>query len=163
MKQYLLSVLTPTGATPPSPEQLAEIMQRVEAYDQGLKDAGAWVFSGGPRSQILDFQTDPEALDDLAPPIRSAMQASVVIEASSGWGRLGSSSIGSGVILKMDGEDALILTNRHVVDSDFDGKSDRRSESALMATLAKEKRPGDSVPVTVLRGGKKVELTLPMQ
>jgi hypothetical protein len=32
-----------------------------------------------------------------------------------------------------------------------------------MARLAKEKRPGDKVPVTVLRGGKKVELTLPMQ
>jgi S1-C subfamily serine protease len=44
-----------------------------------------------------------------------------------------------------------------------DGKSDRRSESDLMATLAKEKRPGDKVPVTVLRGGQMVELTLPMQ
>ena len=43
------------------------------------------------------------------------------------------------------------------------GKSGRLSESDLMARLAKEKRPGDKVPVTVLRGGKKVELTLPMQ
>jgi serine protease Do len=44
-----------------------------------------------------------------------------------------------------------------------DGKSDRISESDLMATLVKEKRPGDNVPVTVLRGGQKIELTLPMQ
>lgn len=43
------------------------------------------------------------------------------------------------------------------------GKSDRMSESDLMATLAKEKRPGDKVPVTVLRDGQKVELMLPMQ
>lgn len=44
-----------------------------------------------------------------------------------------------------------------------DGKSNRVSESDLMATLVKEKRPGDKVPVTVLRDGKKVELMLPMQ
>jgi serine protease Do len=44
-----------------------------------------------------------------------------------------------------------------------DGKSNRLSESDLMAHLAKEKRPGDKVPVTVLRGGEKVELMLPMQ
>jgi len=47
MKQYLLSVLTPSDATPPSPEQLAEIMERVDAFDRELKDAGAWVFAGG--------------------------------------------------------------------------------------------------------------------
>lgn len=44
-----------------------------------------------------------------------------------------------------------------------DGKSGRLSESELMATLVNEKRPGDKVPVTVLRGGQRVELTLPMQ
>jgi hypothetical protein len=43
------------------------------------------------------------------------------------------------------------------------GKSAHLSESDLMATLAKEKRPGDKVPVTVLRDGTKIELTLPMQ
>ena len=65
MKQYLLSVLTPTGATPPSPEQLAEIMQRVEVYDQGLKDTGAWVFSGGleaPSTATVIRQKDGDML-----------------------------------------------------------------------------------------------------
>ena len=40
----------------------------------------------------------------------------------------------------MDGEDALILTNRHVVDSDFDGKSDRPGQ------------PGGEVKVLLLSG-----------
>ncbi|MDH6114044.1 hypothetical protein P3T36_002865 [Kitasatospora sp. MAP12-15] len=47
MKQYLISVIQPTGATQPEPEALAAIMRSVEAFQQELKDAGAWVFSGG--------------------------------------------------------------------------------------------------------------------
>jgi len=47
MKQYLLSVVTPTGGTQPPPDALKEIMERVGAVDRELRDAGAWVFSGG--------------------------------------------------------------------------------------------------------------------
>lgn len=47
MTNYLLSVYQPTGATPPPPEVLGEIMRSVEAFNQELKDAGAWVFAGG--------------------------------------------------------------------------------------------------------------------
>jgi hypothetical protein len=47
MKKYLLSVVTPTGGTPPPPDVLSSIMERVAAVDRELKDAGAWVFSGG--------------------------------------------------------------------------------------------------------------------
>lgn len=47
MKMYLLSVVTPTAASQPDPEVLSQIMQRVDAWRQELKDAGAWVFSGG--------------------------------------------------------------------------------------------------------------------
>ncbi len=47
MKQYLLSVITPSGGSPPPPEVLGPIMQNVAALDRELKDAGAWVFSGG--------------------------------------------------------------------------------------------------------------------
>src|SRR6185436_17402597 len=43
------------------------------------------------------------------------------------------------------------------------GDHARRSESELIASLAGRTKPGDKVAVTVLRGGKKVELTLPMQ
>ena len=46
MKQYLLSVITPEG-DPPPPEFLEPIMRNVDAYNQELKTAGAWVFSGG--------------------------------------------------------------------------------------------------------------------
>ncbi|MCL2552618.1 MAG: YciI family protein [Actinomycetia bacterium] len=47
MKQYLLSVVTPTGGEPPSPEALKEIMTDVAAFHDELKAAGAWVFAGG--------------------------------------------------------------------------------------------------------------------
>jgi hypothetical protein len=47
MKQYLLSVITPEGEGPPPPEVLEPIMRNVEAFNQELKGAGAWVFAGG--------------------------------------------------------------------------------------------------------------------
>jgi hypothetical protein len=45
----------------------------------------------------------------------------------------------------------------------FDGHEDAWSESELLAHAVQRKKPRDRVPVTVLRGGKKLELTLPMQ
>lgn len=47
MQHYLLSVVQPTGGTPPGPEEMARIMRRVEAYNDELRAAGAWVFAGG--------------------------------------------------------------------------------------------------------------------
>jgi hypothetical protein len=46
MTQYLISVYQPEGE-PPAPEVLNQIMQNVADWRQELKDAGAWVFSGG--------------------------------------------------------------------------------------------------------------------
>jgi len=46
MKQYLLSVYQPEGDTPP-PEVLEKVMRDVDALNQELKAAGAWVFAGG--------------------------------------------------------------------------------------------------------------------
>ena len=46
MTQYLLSVYQPDGA-PPSPQVLGPIMQKVHAWNNELKAAGAWVFTGG--------------------------------------------------------------------------------------------------------------------
>lgn len=43
------------------------------------------------------------------------------------------------------------------------GQSEHKSESDLLATLVQQTRPGDRIPITVLRDGKKIELTLPMQ
>jgi hypothetical protein len=47
MKRYLLSVVTPAEGTPPAPEVLGAIMERVAAVHEELNDAGALVFSGG--------------------------------------------------------------------------------------------------------------------
>jgi hypothetical protein len=47
MKQYLLSVIQPDGDPPPS-EVLEPIMRDLDALNQELKAAGAWVFQGGP-------------------------------------------------------------------------------------------------------------------
>jgi hypothetical protein len=47
MKHYLLSVVQPTGVTPPAPDALAAIMRDVEAFNDELRAAGAWVFAGG--------------------------------------------------------------------------------------------------------------------
>ncbi|MFI2371398.1 YciI family protein [Streptomyces sp. NPDC018833] len=46
MQQYLLSIYQPDG-NPPPPEILQPIMRDVEAVNAELREAGAWVFSGG--------------------------------------------------------------------------------------------------------------------
>jgi hypothetical protein len=46
MKQYLLSVYQPEGPIPP-PEVLDTISRDLDALNQELKAAGAWVFAGG--------------------------------------------------------------------------------------------------------------------
>src|SRR5260221_8666399 len=46
MKQYLLSVYQPDGDRPP-PEILEPIMRDLDALNQEMKAAGAWVFSAG--------------------------------------------------------------------------------------------------------------------
>jgi hypothetical protein len=49
MKQYLLSIYQPDG-DPPPPEILEPIMRDLEAVNAELREAGAWVFSGGLHS-----------------------------------------------------------------------------------------------------------------
>jgi hypothetical protein len=46
MAKYLLSVYQPEGDTP-APEVLEGIMKDVAAFEEELRAAGAWVFSGG--------------------------------------------------------------------------------------------------------------------
>lgn len=46
MQQYLLSVYQP-DAPPPGPEILEPIMRDLATLNQELRDAGAWVFTGG--------------------------------------------------------------------------------------------------------------------
>lgn len=44
-----------------------------------------------------------------------------------------------------------------------DGHTNRMTESALMTYLVNDKKPGDRVPMTVLRDGERLELALPIQ
>jgi hypothetical protein len=46
MKQYLLSVCYPAGATPPAPEALQAITRAVTLVNEDMQAAGAWVFAG---------------------------------------------------------------------------------------------------------------------
>jgi hypothetical protein len=68
MKQYLLSVVTPTSGTTPPPEVLSPITERVAAIDRELRDAGAWVFSGGlnapSTATVLRLQGDDVLMTD---------------------------------------------------------------------------------------------------
>ena len=47
MKQYLLTVVEPTGVGQPPAEELEKIVRDVVAVDQEMRDKGVWVFSGG--------------------------------------------------------------------------------------------------------------------
>ncbi len=47
MTQYLLSVYMVEGAPQPAADTMEQIYKDVDAVNQELKDAGAWVFAGG--------------------------------------------------------------------------------------------------------------------
>jgi hypothetical protein len=65
MKHYLLSVVTPADGQPPAPEVLAGIMRNVEAFNDELRAAGAWVFSGGLHGPETATMLRPEDGDVL--------------------------------------------------------------------------------------------------
>lgn len=63
MEQYLLSIYQPEGR--PDPERLAEVMTDLDALNQEMRAAGAWVFAGGlhpPASATVLRATDDEIL-----------------------------------------------------------------------------------------------------
>lgn len=88
----------------------------------GLFDVVAWVailgmyFSGGPQTAMLEFQPDLASLEGISAEISRAMRANVLIESATGRTAFSRSGIGSGVILQIDKGEALVITNRHVVD-----------------------------------------------
>ncbi len=75
-------------------------------------------YSSGRMGKI-EFRDPPEALQNVKnPAIRTAMRANVVVH-TSGRGLMGGVITGSGVIVDLDAQRALILTNRHVIDPSF--------------------------------------------
>ena len=92
----------------------------------GLADVVGWLIflsvmlnRGGPPLNIANFEPDPAALESVAPHIRRAMKANVLIQTQGKFSLVTGSSIGSGVILRIHDGEALIVTNRHVVDGSF--------------------------------------------
>ncbi len=102
----------------------------------GLFDVIGWIVflsialsslnSPRPNLALSDFDPDPAALENLPPAINRAMRANVLVETRFGWGRSG---IGSGVILRIAGGRAIIVTNRHVVDPDFTATAPARASA----------------------------------
>jgi len=106
----------------------------------GIGDFVGWAVYLGQDVSFLgnvvrldDFEPDPEALKQLPATINRAMKANVLIQA----GSFASIGIGSGVILKIDNGKALIVTNRHVIDPDFedDDVTPLEELSSLMVKL----------------------------
>src|SRR5207249_2120011 len=85
-----------------------------------------------PAWKVEQFRPDLTALDNLPAPLNRAMRANVLIEPRAGPQEM-PTSLGSGVILKLANGQALVLTNRHVVDHEFvsnpraplEGKADK--------------------------------------
>jgi hypothetical protein len=64
MKHYLLSIYQPDGDPPPTVD-LEPIMRDLDALNQELKAAGAWVFAGGlhpPSTATVVRQTDGDVI-----------------------------------------------------------------------------------------------------
>jgi len=59
MKHFVLSIQQPDGG-PPAPEVIEPIMRNVAAFNQELKDAGAWVFAGGLHLAHMAIVARPE-------------------------------------------------------------------------------------------------------
>jgi hypothetical protein len=92
--------------------------------------------------RFVDAPPDPASLKALAPELRRAMQANVLLERREAFGL----SVGSGVILSVDGDEALIVTNRHVVDPGFNSSRSSTDPSRLapldVKTIGQQARPG---------------------
>jgi Trypsin-like peptidase domain/Domain of unknown function (DUF4190)/Prokaryotic RING finger family 1 len=103
----------------------------------GIVDVAGWAFiiSQVPWDQVVndrlfsDPPPDLASIQELDPPLQRAMRANVLIERKHGMAILGGKAIGSGVILKVEGGDALIVTNRHVVDRNFPSDNDNSAKT----------------------------------
>jgi hypothetical protein len=65
MTQYLLSVHQVEGAAGPPPESIEAIFAAVDAFNDELKQEGAWVFAGGlepPETATVVCVNDGEAV-----------------------------------------------------------------------------------------------------
>ena len=103
----------------------------------GLVDVVGWIAlivmdapgSGHELPADLHFSELPpdlSVIQELAPPLQRAMRANVLIERHTGLGGAGRQGHRLGSDPATERGDALIVTNRHVVDDDFPASHDRR-------------------------------------
>jgi len=68
MSNYLLSVVQPFAEGTPPPDDIDEIIARLDALNAEMKAAGAWVFSGGlhgpSTATVLRAQGDDVVMTD---------------------------------------------------------------------------------------------------
>jgi hypothetical protein len=114
----------------------------------GLADVVGWLvflsFMLGRPSPLVsldDVRLDPKALENLDPVHGRAMRANVVITTAH------KGALGSGVILRIRDEEALVVTNRHVVDPDFTGSGKAAQDAprlpdVTVLLLGQPERPG---------------------
>ncbi|QDV49792.1 trypsin-like peptidase domain-containing protein [Gimesia fumaroli] len=85
--------------------------------------AGLYFYMDTPRTNSIAFSEyafDPTSLDNLPADLKRAMKSNVLIEVNNGlFGR----GMGSGVILTSVNGKSLIVTNRHVIDSEYNDDS----------------------------------------
>ena len=74
---------------------------------------------------IQGFEPNEAALENLAPNVRRAMMANAWIETRGALNVFG--GIGSGVVLQINNGEALLVTNRHVVDPNFESDLGRQA------------------------------------
>jgi S1-C subfamily serine protease len=110
----------------------------------GLADVIGWViflsvilFRPGPDLQFSEQPPDVSVIKDLEPGLQRAMRANVLIERPAGMAALGGKAMGSGVILRIDRGQAIIVTNRHVVDDDFPSSRDDARLSDHLSQLGR--------------------------
>jgi hypothetical protein len=105
----------------------------------GLADMVGWIIflsfflgSGGHLAVSLsEFEPDADALNHMPPAIARAARANALVETRIGAGLLGGTGIGSGVVLQIEHGSALIVTNRHVVDPNFQAREPTRQNGGL--------------------------------
>jgi S1-C subfamily serine protease len=110
----------------------------------GIGDVAGWlVFLSvmlsrkGGELKLSELPPDMSVIQELDPPLQRAMRANVMLERGGGLASLGALAVGSGVILQIDAGEALIVTNRHVVDDDFPSSRDDASDAGRLSRLGR--------------------------
>ena len=108
----------------------------------GIVDMTGWIIllgivstERGPNLHVAEPAPAVAVIKEPKPALQRAMQSNVLIERGVGPAAQGGKAIGSGVILQIGDGDAVIATNRHVVDDDFPSPSDTSNDPGRLSRL----------------------------